>query len=805
MPLATAAAVAALAAPCLLLAFDRGGVPVATQTAACAWIFLLLGARAAAPRGAPLQIGPLLAALIGWTLFQLLPLPVSLLGWLSPERAREIADFGALGLAAPSTLSLYPYATARALVVLAAAAALYWLARDLTRRSPGAWRWLAAAVLILGLAEALPALRQYFLIQTGSAALPFPADYARGTFGNRNLLAAWLVGCYSAALGMAAAPLDLRLRALGAVTGALTGVAVLATFSRMGLLALGAATLLFGCAGGLGRRRWRIPAAAAALALGAALAIGPPALARRYSQPALQAEREGRLAMWADAAGAARRYWLTGAGAGAFPWAFRRSHPYLAIYTIDHPHNEYLEAAAEWGVPAAALTGAALALWMARRLVELRRAPSPAREIGLGCWSGAAAVLLHAAVDFPLRLPAILFLFALLAGLAAGGPSPAPRRVPAPAVAVAAAALAGVSLWSLPGGAEPAGMERFNAELPYRGARLAFEQDDRAGAERALGRTLALNPYAAQAWMEAAALAEARGQPGVALDFARLAQQLEPYTRRGQWAGAHLRLRLGDLDGALALFGSLARHQTGLRRAAWESLWRGAVPPDRILDETVVPDAFEDYLGFLTSNRRWLPAVEAWQREGASLDARLLGPLFEELHSAGQLPLVERLWSLAAPQETLFANPDLSRPLRGWGLDWRVWPVDGVRVERRAEEQGFRLDVEFGRPQNLLYTGVAHDFAVTPGRDYVLQLEARAEAITSSTGVQIEIRSLGRALGITPPLARSTGWRHFELRFRPRAGEQILRLRVLRPLSNRFDSQLTGRFSLRRLRLSPPR
>jgi hypothetical protein len=94
---------------------------------------------------------------------------------------------------------------------------------------------------------------------------------------------------------------------------------------------------------------------------------------------------------------------------------------YLPLKTIDHAHSDYLETLVELGVPAGLFLLGVLAFFWARtawRIAEFGN--HRPKMIALGCWLGASGILLHAAVDFPLRIPAVAALAAVLAGVASG-------------------------------------------------------------------------------------------------------------------------------------------------------------------------------------------------------------------------------------------------------------------------------------------------------------------------------------------------------------------------------------------------
>ncbi len=100
------------------------------------------------------------------------------------------------------------------------------------------------------------------------------------------------------------------------------------------------------------------------------------------------------------------RPWM-GFGLGTYESAYPAYALFDAGATVNHAHNDWLEWAAEGGIPLAAAL-AAIALWSARRAWQ-----SP--------WAaGVVFVFLHAAVDYPLHKPAIAaWLFVLLGAMAA--------------------------------------------------------------------------------------------------------------------------------------------------------------------------------------------------------------------------------------------------------------------------------------------------------------------------------------------------------------------------------------------------
>jgi len=125
-----------------------------------------------------------------------------------------------------------------------------------------------------------------------------------------------------------------------------------------------------------------------------------------------------------DLYASAWRLWSGNFWMGAGPGSFETLYPAVARFDtalrVDHAHCDWLEWAAEGGLPAVLL----LAWFVVRSLLLIyRRAPWAA---------GAAAVFLHAAVDFPLQLPGLYAPALCVLGAVEGGQGAAqPRASPA--------------------------------------------------------------------------------------------------------------------------------------------------------------------------------------------------------------------------------------------------------------------------------------------------------------------------------------------------------------------------------------
>jgi O-antigen ligase len=128
-----------------------------------------------------------------------------------------------------------------------------------------------------------------------------------------------------------------------------------------------------------------------------------------------------RLPIWRDSLSAIRDFTWLGTGLGTYEWAAMHYQTGFLDYRYEHAHSDYLEFAAEIGIPAAALLFAGLwALVVRAARTAVRSSHRSAAILAAGSAGALAAILLHAVTDFNLQIPANALLFCWVAGTASG-------------------------------------------------------------------------------------------------------------------------------------------------------------------------------------------------------------------------------------------------------------------------------------------------------------------------------------------------------------------------------------------------
>ncbi len=278
------------------------------------------------------------------------------------------------------------------------------------------------------------------------------SDVAVGFFANRNhhaLMMAIGISLLGPIHFLLATRSTVRTMALPFVIamGSLLGLSVLATGSRVGLIA--SALAAFGTvlwSRGIGKRRDRpgrmrrkerlLVAAAVILPIGLlTLAItGSHALALQRLLHTQTAE-ESRYTWLPALVRTARAFFPFGSGFGSFDPVYRRFEPIdlLNPHYANEAHNDLMQIAIEGGLPALCLLAVFLAWWMTRGLALLRHDRAHGvtrRDMGRLGLLQSGLILGSSLLDYPLRTPLIGSVFVMACVAMLRVPAPVVRRPP---------------------------------------------------------------------------------------------------------------------------------------------------------------------------------------------------------------------------------------------------------------------------------------------------------------------------------------------------------------------------------------
>jgi len=363
---------------------------------------------------------------------QSVPMPPSI--WAKDARERIAEGYGLLGQPVPALpISLTPYASLSTLLCLIPPLAMFCAVAVLPA---GRASRLAAALIAGTLASVVLGVLQ--VASTDPAASPWYLysetifGSAVGFFANANHMAILLVMALPFTAAIASAAKGASAQRYSALLSMLSGTALILVVGivlngSLAGYALALPVLVLSALIFLKRsnpvRPWLGIAAALSFVAGLGIMASSAIGASKVGQDA-SISVQSRQQIFATTSKAVSDYFPLGSGLGSFPKIYRLYEtPDLVteVYVI-HAHNDYLELALELGVAGVVLIAAFLLWWLVALWATWRIGEGTAFTRAASIAS--AAVLVHSAVDFPLRTAAISATFAMCLALLANRRQP---------------------------------------------------------------------------------------------------------------------------------------------------------------------------------------------------------------------------------------------------------------------------------------------------------------------------------------------------------------------------------------------
>lgn len=386
-------------------------------------------------------IWPVLFACVA--VLQVVPLPVRVVSYLSPERGLDVSSATAiLGKTGWVSLSVYPHDTIAVLIRFLAYLSTFVLACRVFN-SHNNRSLLITTLLLLGCGEAGYGIVQYIAgwHQIFTYVNEYGQEGATGTFINRNHFAGLLELTLPFALAVVFYHFQRRMghrhsrRAPGRRgspgsmsifylnLAAVIVLGIIFSRSRAGILSACLGILFVAVLAQLRVKRkvWALAVLVFLIVVGSyGLWIGLGPVLSRFEQvqkPGL-IKIEGRIPFWKDTLRMVRDYPLTGTGLGTFGFAFRRYQTTSISLFVPHAHNDYLEFASDTGLVGWALLFLPIFSLFGRMVVSFWADSNIyRRSITLGCIGSVFMLLVHSFVDFNLQIPANALIFSVILGI----------------------------------------------------------------------------------------------------------------------------------------------------------------------------------------------------------------------------------------------------------------------------------------------------------------------------------------------------------------------------------------------------
>lgn len=334
-------------------------------------------------------------------------------------------------------------------------------------------------------------------------------------------------------------------------------------------------------------------------------------------------------------------------------------------------------------------------------------------------------------------------------------------------------------------------------------------------------RAARLSPFDFESWTLLAQAYDAAGQPEAAERAYGKARERAPAYFFPRWLYANFLLRQGAPSRALSEFVRAIEAHPLAAEGFCELIWQAS--PTAAADLLAVAHRLhasraQQIIGeYLTARGQTREALQLWDvlpghTPGTDRFARVL---VSELIRQGRLLLAARVWCdrmrrkgySVGERDERFWNGGFEYDLdtsafdegtQEWrGFDWQIESTSAVRadiVEEAEAAEGRRaLKLTFLANDQVKFSGVSHDLAVSPGMRYLVRFRYRTKQMTAPTGLLVEIGE-GQSSGTTSVLARSRslppsgGWTAVVLPFQAPTTANMVVVRIARrPLGPLHD------------------
>ena len=349
---------------------------------------------------------------------------------------------------------------------------------------------------------------------------------------------------------------------------------------------------------------------------------------------------------------------------------------------------------------------------------------------------------------------------------------------------------------------------------PYYRLGLFYQWDirhmDLEESARYFRKAIERNPLEQEYWLQLAKILQRMGESMVSQRALENAIRVFPTGYRGRWMTANLFLQQGNLEMALPHFSYILAHYPNQSSLVYDVLEKAVADSDFVLERIVPkdPSSFKQYLSYLYGMGDREGARKAWAKRlsfGLQADRGETVRYIEFLISQGEFNEAFQVWRVRFQQEglspgsdsDLITNGDFGKDeILGGGFDWKIEKVSGTEISfdpSMAFEGKRSLRIVFTGNENVDFRHVYQFVPLKPDTEYVLSANMKTQAVTTKSGLKIEVLGAGQTFHATSEtLTGDNEWRKLIIRFRTPAPVQGGLVRVRREKTDKFDRYIGG-------------
>jgi hypothetical protein len=355
-------------------------------------------------------------------------------------------------------------------------------------------------------------------------------------------------------------------------------------------------------------------------------------------------------------------------------------------------------------------------------------------------------------------------------------------------------------------------------------AERSFKQGNVKESIELYQQATALSPHNADYWAALGALYEWDGQQENAQAAFERASLLFPGSVVISWKTGNFYLRQGRLDLAIPSLQKAMLDDMVLARSSFELVWQATGDPHLVASKLVPEraDLLLAYLDYLVTTERMSEAARVWDRlvqNGFESEPRAAFPYVDALIQHRQIDQLQEAWGdiekknpprpgERATDANLITNGDFESKILNGGLDWRISPAEGVVVS--VDSVNFfdgthSLRIRFDGKHNPSYESIFQYVPVKAGTTYSFSAYMRVRGITTDSGLRFQCFDADEPAKLifeSDNLVGTSSWLPQQAEFTTGPTTRLLVIRVVRPASRKFDSQIAGTAWIDRISLS---
>ncbi len=349
---------------------------------------------------------------------------------------------------------------------------------------------------------------------------------------------------------------------------------------------------------------------------------------------------------------------------------------------------------------------------------------------------------------------------------------------------------------------------------PYYRLALLYEWEihkaDLQKSVRYLKQAIEWNPLEQQYWLHLAKLLFRNGTTEASKQALKRAIQVFPTGYQGRWVSANLLLQHGSVEEALPHFSYLLAHYPNQGYLVYDVLRRAFSDSNFIVEKVVPKDwfSFHQFLLYLYEIGDKKSAQNVWKKSvqlGFQPNRSEILQHIEFLIREKEIGEAFTIWQTRfleqghpSPQEgELITNGGFEKEgFLGGGFDWKIGKVAGAEIlidPTHAIEGRRSLRIQFDGKENVDFHHVSQVVALRPDTDYTLRAQVKAKAVTTKSGVKVEIIGVGASFyKASEPLIGDQEWKEVSLSFRTPSDIKGGLVRFRREKTEKFDRFISG-------------